>query len=88
MGFKLSDQETVIHYQHDTGAWRLYTNVQKHINKYKDLVKNPRLVKENERIISLEGELPDVIVSLYKKRKIDEETRKSMGERLKTNRGN
>ncbi|ELX6561598.1 hypothetical protein D1X54_00415 [Listeria monocytogenes] len=88
MGFKLSDQETVIHYQHDTREWRLYTNVQKHINKYKDLVKNPRLVKENERIISLEGTLPNVVVSLYKKRKIDEETRKAMGERLKTNRGN
>ncbi|EAF6080040.1 hypothetical protein [Listeria seeligeri] len=87
MTYKLSDQETVIHYQHDTGEWRLYTNVRKHINKYKSLVKNPRLVQENERIISLEGELPDVVVSLYKKRKLDEKTRKAMGEKLKANRG-
>ncbi|MBC2104004.1 hypothetical protein [Listeria booriae] len=83
MGFKLSDQETVISYQHDTGEWRLYTNVRKHMTKWGELVENAHTYEENGRVISMEGTLPDIVVSMYKKREISEETRKAMGERLR-----
>lgn len=82
MGFSRGDQETVISYQHDTGEWRFYTNVQKHMTKWDALVENPQTFSENGRVISMEGVLPDVVVSMYKKRQISEETRKAMGERL------
>lgn len=85
MGYKLSDQETVFNYMHDTGEWRIYTNVRKHITKYLPLVKKPVKESENGRVISLEGTLPNVTISAYRKREIDAKTRELMGERLNQN---
>lgn len=82
MSIPLSDQETCFSYLHETGEWRIYTNVKKHITKYTPLVKNPKTIQENGRVISIEGVLDNVTVSVYKKRKYDEKTRELMRKRM------
>ncbi|EUJ44429.1 hypothetical protein [Listeria rocourtiae] len=84
MGFSRGDQETVISYQHDTGEWRFYTNVQKHMTKWGALIENATTFEENGRVISMEGRLPDIVVSMYKKREIDEKNPYGYGRKIKS----
>lgn len=56
MAYQIKEQETLVHYNHETEEWTIETNVQKHMGK---LLKNPdiytvlRKEEENGRVISV-----------------------------------
>lgn len=81
-----SEAETILNYDYELDQWHYYSDVPKHNRKWDNLVEPTRRVVEPNGLISLlEGAIIGN-VTISKKRKLTDEQRKTLSERLKRSR--
>ena len=90
MAYQIAEQETLVHYDHQTQEWTIETNVFKHMGT---LLKNPDIYtilhkeEEDGRVISVKVlvNTKDFLMSPFarKKKPLSEEQKKANVERLK-----
>lgn len=84
-----TEQETIITYDAEQKAWYIYTDVPPHARKYESLIDRSKYFRkgynDKKAIVMLEGTLKECNVTISKKRKLTEEQKKALAERLNGN---
>lgn len=84
MGYSIDERETALVYEDKTKSWTFYSCVPKHIHRLMSITDNYEVLEwENERPIAIHGKLNEKQVSMRKERKLSEEQKKAMSERMK-----
>ncbi|MDZ5548237.1 hypothetical protein [Enterococcus cecorum] len=85
-----SEQETIITYDAERKAWYIYTDVPPHARKWESMIDRSKPFKKGYNVnggalVMLEGCLKECNVTISKKRKLTEEQKKALAERLNGN---
>lgn len=84
-----AEQETIITYDAAEKTWHIYTDVPPHARKYESLIDRSKYFRkgynDKKAIVMLEGTLKECNVTISKKRKLTEEQKKALAERLNGN---
>lgn len=84
------EQETIITYDNETKEWHVFTDVPKHARKYEALIDETKPFRKGYNVNGgalsmLEGTLNECNVIISKKRKMTEEQKKALADRLHRN---
>lgn len=84
------EQETIITYDNETKEWHVFTDVPKHARKYEALIDETKPFRKGYSVNGgalsmLEGTLNECNVIISKKRKMTEEQKKALADRLRRN---
>lgn len=85
-----AEQETIITYDAEQKAWYIYTDVPPHARKWESMIDRSKPFKKGYNVnggalVMLEGHLKECNVTISKKRKLTEEQKKALAERLNGN---
>ncbi|WP_248621568.1 hypothetical protein [Enterococcus cecorum] len=85
-----AEQETIITYDAEQKAWYIYTDVPPHARKWESMIDRSKPFKKGYNVnggalVMLEGCLKECNVTISKKRKLTEEQKKALAERLNGN---
>lgn len=85
-----TEQETIITYDAAEKAWYIYTDVPPHARKWESMIDRSKPFKKGYNVnggalVMLEGHLKECNVTISKKRKLTEEQKKALAERLNGN---
>lgn len=88
MAYTSEERETVCTYDNVSGAWTVYTSVQKHITKLNKIAKPYWEEKEGDRVTAAKWKLNGNQVRFAMERQISDEQRAAMAERARQRFGN
>lgn len=81
MGYAKYEQETALVFDYETGIWKAYSTVPKHIRKLMSIGSMQIVEEENGRPICVMGELSEKQVSMKKQRVLSAEEKERLRQR-------
>ncbi|MCA1025691.1 hypothetical protein LCM23_06275 [Cytobacillus kochii] len=80
--YSREEQETCLVFEVETGEWKVYSTIPKHIRKLMELGEMTVVDKDGDRPTAISGILSEKQVSMKKVRVLSEEQKQKLSERM------
>lgn len=83
MSYCKEEMETVLVFDYVNAEWKVYSTVPKHIRKLMTLGEMKIIESDDDRPIAIQGKLSEKQVAMRNPKKVSDEQRAAMSERMK-----